>query len=100
MAKTNANGIDLNGPRGHIALEAIWQIAPIFDALLERTKLLGGDNMDDAAIMMALELRGAALTGAAMSALGDGCGISLPQLQAVIDADAYPKTENTEATSD
>jgi hypothetical protein len=71
VAEPQAGKIGSAKRRG-IALEAIWQMAYLFDALAERGRLLDEvDTLEASAVIKALALRGKALTSAAMTALGD-----------------------------
>jgi hypothetical protein len=69
-AAPQAEIIALSGKRRRvIALEAAWQMECLFNAILDQGRVI--DDVDDSSVIKALALRGVALTGAAIAALGD-----------------------------
>jgi hypothetical protein len=58
--------------RFRVALEATYQMDALFDAVGEQiSRINTADDMDIVAVIQALAIRGAALSSAAMSVLGD-----------------------------
>jgi hypothetical protein len=73
LAASRQVEVDVRSKRRRgIALEATYQIASLFDALAERGRALDHpDTIGDSTVIKALAFRGAALTNAAIAALGD-----------------------------
>jgi hypothetical protein len=80
-----------------VALEAIYQIAALFDAVKEQSRnISSADDLDAVAVIRALVFRGNALTSAAMIALGDDEGQSADEvkdLENVVDGTISASSE-------
>ena len=94
MAKAHAPANSDTAERAQVALEATWQIAGLFDALIAQgVELEHADTLQEAAVIRALAIRGKRLTSAAMSMLGDDSASLDEERQVVIDGSEAPDQE-------
>ena len=90
MAKAHAPANSDTAERAHVALEATWQIAGLFEALLAKGVEM---EMADSAVIRALAIRGNRLNSAAMAMLGDDLASLEEARQIVIDGSEAPDQE-------